>query len=176
MVKLAQAVKRARAEGLTQAGIFSAYRPPAFGVGAFNDKFDSLHSYGLAVDITGIGRAGSDSTHRWQQIVEDVGLYLPYGSDHRSEFNHTQFVAAKVAPRALRATITADGPIDLGRMWLASGDDAYITEAQAVAVAGGRDNNSSSADAGPDEPNPAADKPAADKPATPKPAAPMRSE
>jgi hypothetical protein len=159
-VKLAAAVKRARDEGLIKAGVFSAYRPPAFGIGAFSDKFDSLHSYGLATDITGIGGAGSASAHRWHQIVLDVGLYLPYGPDHRVEFNHTQFIPAKVAPRVLRGTITAEGPIDLRRMWLASGVDAYITEPQAVAVAGGPDT-SSSADAGSDEP---------------KPAAPMRSE
>ena len=39
--------------------MFSAYRPPAFGVGGFSDKFNSLHTYGLAVDMQGIGRPGS---------------------------------------------------------------------------------------------------------------------
>ena len=29
--------------------------PPAFGVGGFVDKFHSLHTYGLAVDMAGIG-------------------------------------------------------------------------------------------------------------------------
>jgi hypothetical protein len=38
-----------------------AYRPPAFGVGGFSDKFNSLHTYGLAVDMRGIGRPGSRS-------------------------------------------------------------------------------------------------------------------
>jgi hypothetical protein len=142
-VKLAEAVRRARAEGMTEAGVFSAYRPPAFGIGGFADKFDSLHSYGLATDITGIGSAGSVSAHRWHQIVLDVGLYLPYGPDHRVEFNHTQFIPAKVAPSELRATITADGPIDLRTMWLTSGVDAYVIEPSAIAAAGNPGNGAS---------------------------------
>src|SRR5258708_36373973 len=132
-VKLAEAVKRARDERLAEAGIFSAYRPPAFCIGGFKDKFDSLHSYGLATDITGIGGPGSVSAHRWHQIVLDVGLYLPYGPDHRVEFNHPQFIPVKIAPRELRETITADGPIDLRPIWLASGVDAYVTQPPPVA-------------------------------------------
>jgi hypothetical protein len=154
VVKLAEAVKRARDEGLTEAGVFSAYRPPAFGIGGFKDKFDSLHSYGLATDITGIGGPGSASAHHWHQIVLDVGLYLPYGPDHRVEFNHTQFIPAKVAPRELRETITADGPIDLRQMWLASGVDTHMTEPPAGAAAGGPDSDAS-ADAVSDESKPA---------------------
>src|SRR5262245_53683484 len=53
--RLATAITEARGAGLPFAGIFSAYRPPAFGVGGFVDKFHSLHTYGLAVDVTGIG-------------------------------------------------------------------------------------------------------------------------
>jgi hypothetical protein len=176
-VKLAEAVKRARDEGLTEAGVFSAYRPPAFGVGGFKDKFDSLHSYGLATDITGIGGPGSSSARRWHQIVVDVGLYLPYGPDHRVEFNHTQFIPEKVAPAELRATITADGPIDLRQMWLASGVDAYVTEPPAVAVARSPGSDAS-ADAPANELNPAAkpvSAPAAE-PAAPEPTAPQPPE
>ena len=147
-VKLAEAVRRARAEGMTYAGIFSAYRPPAFGVGGFRDKFDSLHSYGLATDVTGIGAPGSPSAHRWNQIVQEVGLYLPYGPGHRVEFNHTQFVPAKIAPREWRETITADGPNNLREMWLATGADPYVTEPPAIAVAGGADVRSPDADSG----------------------------
>ena len=147
-VKLAEAVKRAREEGMTEVGVFSAYRPPVFGVGGFRDKFDSLHSYGLATDITGIGGPGSASAHRWHQIVVEVGLYLPYGPDHRVEFNHTQFIPMKVAPRELRETITADGPIDLRKMWLASGVDAYVAEpAFTLASRPGNDASADSAGA-----------------------------
>ena len=38
--RLASAIQEARSVGLAEAGIFSAYRPPAFGVGGFVDKFE----------------------------------------------------------------------------------------------------------------------------------------
>ena len=38
-VRLANAVREARQAGLPSAGVFSAYRPPAFGIGGFFDKF-----------------------------------------------------------------------------------------------------------------------------------------
>jgi len=107
VVKLAAAIRLAREEGLKQAGLFSAYRPPAFGIGGFRNKFNSLHSYGLAVDMTGIGGAGSASAKLWQTIVGKVGLYLPYGPNNRKEFNHTQLVPTKMASGTLRRTITA---------------------------------------------------------------------
>src|SRR5262249_504255 len=44
--RLAAAIAEARGAGLPFAGIFSAYRPPVFGVGGFADKFHSLHTYG----------------------------------------------------------------------------------------------------------------------------------
>lgn len=129
IVKLAAAIKLAREVGMTRAGVFSAYRPPAFGVGGFSNKFNSLHSYGLAADITGIGPAGSKPARRWQSIVNAVGLYLPYGANNRAEFNHTQLVPTKVAAAYLRSTVTGSGPIDLTRMWRASGDSAHVDEA-----------------------------------------------
>lgn len=125
-IKLAAAIRRARDAGLEHCGVFSAYRPPAFGVGGFSDKFNSLHSYGLAADITGIGGPGSKFAKLWQNIVWRVGLYLPYGSNNRAEFNHTQLISNKVAANRLRGTITASGPKDLERMWLASGVSTYV--------------------------------------------------
>ena len=62
--RLAGAIAAARGSGLPFAGIFSAYRPPAFGIGGFADKFHSLHTYGLAVDVTGIGAAGTPTSAR----------------------------------------------------------------------------------------------------------------
>ena len=78
----------------------ASFRPigrPAFGIGGFGDKFNSLHSYGLAADMTGIGGPGSRFARLWQDIVRRVGLYLPYGPDNRAEFNHTQLVPTKMA-------------------------------------------------------------------------------
>jgi hypothetical protein len=138
IVKLAEAVKLAREVGMPNAGVMSGYRPPGLGVGGFSNKFMSMHSYGLAVDVTGIGDPRSKTAHQWQTIVEAVGLYLPYGPDNRVEFNHTQLLPEKVAPRNLPATITADGPKDAHQMWLASGIDPHlidVTSDQAVRLA-----------------------------------------
>jgi len=132
IVKLAAAIHLAHEAGMTHAGVFSAYRPPAFGVGGFGDKFNSLHSYGLAADMTGIGRPGSRFAKLWQAIVQRVGLYLPYGPNNRAEFNHTQLVPTKMAPSFLRQTITASEPKDLQQMWLASGVSSYVREAVAT--------------------------------------------
>src|SRR5258708_14957960 len=51
--RLAEAIREARQAGLSYAGVFSAYRPPAFGIGGFSGKVNSLHTYGLAVDMSG---------------------------------------------------------------------------------------------------------------------------
>jgi hypothetical protein len=67
--RLAAALAEARAAGLPLAGIFSAYRPPAFGVGGFADKFHSLHTYGLAVDVAGIGGPGTPGSLLWHEIA-----------------------------------------------------------------------------------------------------------
>jgi hypothetical protein len=135
-VRLAQAVREARSEGMSHAGVFSAYRPPAFGVGGFSDKFNSLHSYGLAADVIGIGSPGSRAARLWQKIVQATGLFLPYGPNNRAEFNHTQAIPSKIAPSGLHRTITASGPKDNEAMWRASGvkapepsDEPSVTEA-----------------------------------------------
>jgi hypothetical protein len=131
VVKLAAAIALAREAGMTNAGVFSAYRPPAFGIGGFSDKFNSLHSYGLAADMTGIGGPGTRLAKLWQTIVRRVGLYLPYGPSNRAEFNHTQLVPTKTASSFLRHTITADAPKDLQAMWLASGVGTNLIDADA---------------------------------------------
>lgn len=119
--RLAQAIKLAREAGLKEAGVYSAYRPPAFHIGGFKDKFNSMHSYGLAVDMAGIGRPGSWMAKAWQRVVQSVGLFLPYGPYNHAEWNHTQLLPTKVASKSLRETITASAPKSLEKMWLASG-------------------------------------------------------
>ena len=47
VIRLANAIREARSAGLSFAGVFSAYRPPAFGIGAFSDKFNSCIATGL---------------------------------------------------------------------------------------------------------------------------------
>jgi hypothetical protein len=117
--RLAAAIKEARGAGLPFAGIFSAYRPPAFGVGGFADKFHSLHTYGLAVDVTGIGAPGTPSALLWHEIAARNGVICPYGPHNPVEWNHCQPTWVKIIlpDNPLRETVTADGPIRLEDMF-----------------------------------------------------------
>jgi len=118
-LRLEHAIREARSAGLTSAAIFSAYRPPAFGVGGFHDKFNSLHSYGLAVDMRGIGAPGSSEAQLWHEIAAKNGVVCPYGPRDRAEWNHCQPTSIKtVRPEnPLRETVTAAGPSDLEGMF-----------------------------------------------------------
>jgi hypothetical protein len=117
--RLAAAITEARGAGLPFAGIFSAYRPPAFGVGGFVDKFHSLHTYGLAVDVTGIGAPGTPSALLWHEIAARHGVICPYGPHNPVEWNHCQPTWVKIIlpDNPLRETVTADGPISLKDMF-----------------------------------------------------------
>jgi hypothetical protein len=117
--RLAAAIAEARGAGLPFVGIFSAYRPPVFGVGGFADKFHSLHTYGLAVDVTGIGAAGTPSALLWHDIAARNGVICPYGPHNLVEWNHCQPTWVKIilADNPLRETVTADGPISLEDMF-----------------------------------------------------------
>ncbi len=119
VVRLAKAIREAREAGLRFAGIFSAYRPPAFGVGGFSDKFHSLHTYGLAVDMEGIGRPGSAEAQLWHEIAARNGVVCPYGPRDRAEWNHCQPTSVKIIleDHPLRDTVTASGPFDLASMF-----------------------------------------------------------
>jgi len=121
--RLAGAISEARDAGLSSAGIFSAYRPPAFGVGRFSDKFNSLHTYGLAVDMLGVGRPGSSEARLWYDIAARHGIVCPYGAGSRREWNHCQPTRVKsiVAGDPLRGTVSPQGPIELETMF-AMGD------------------------------------------------------
>jgi hypothetical protein len=132
--RLADAIREARHAGLASAGIFSAYRPPAFGVGGFSDKFNSLHTYGLAVDMSGIGGPGSAEAKLWHEIAAQHGVACPYGAQNRLEWNHCQPTRVRIVLPAnpLRETVTASGPIDLVSMFEAG--DALIESPASVVV------------------------------------------
>jgi len=121
VIRLANTIRQARREGLSSAGIFSAYRPPGFGVGGFADKYMSMHSYGLAVDVQGIGGPGSEEAQRWHHIAAANGIFCPYGPHNHSEWNHCQALPLKAVSvsNPLRATITDSGPADLDEMFRA---------------------------------------------------------
>jgi hypothetical protein len=119
IARLASAIREARQSGLPCAGIFSAYRPPAFGVGGFLDKFKSLHAYGLAVDMSGIGNPGSNEAKLWHEIAGRYGIFCPYRFDSKTEWNHCQAIQTKMVlpDNPLRKTITGEGPLQLEEMF-----------------------------------------------------------
>src|SRR5215813_2542479 len=130
--RLAAAIAEARGAGLPFAGILSAYRPPAFGVGGFADKFHSLHTYGLAVDVTGIGAPGTPNALLWHEIAARHGVICPYGPHNPVEWNHCQPTWVKIIlpDNPLRETVTADGPISLEDMF----EVGYLLIAGSVTV------------------------------------------
>ena len=136
VARLAGAIREARVSGLPSAGVFSAYRPPGFGIGGFGDKFKSLHAYGLAVDMTGIGEPGSNDAKLWHEIAGRHGIFCPYGFVSRTEWNHCQATPIKsvIADNPLRKTITADGPVALEEMFKVGtaviDDPAAVDEAE----------------------------------------------
>jgi len=140
VARLAAAIREARLSGLPSAGIFSAYRPPGFGIGGFGDKFKSLHAYGLAVDMSGIGDPGSEEAKLWHTIAARHGVICPYGYASRTEWNHCQATPLeKVVPGdPLRGTITADGPVALDAMFNAG--NAVIADLPAAIGVAEADN------------------------------------
>jgi hypothetical protein len=114
VMRLAAAIREARTAGLPDVGIFSAYRPPAFGVGGFKNKFNSLHAYGLAVDMHGIGAPGSAQAKLWTRIAAKHGVACPYGVNNPAEWNHCQPTRIKMvrADSPLVKTIAPQGPIN----------------------------------------------------------------
>lgn len=130
---LASAIADARQQGI-EAAIFSAYRAPDLGVGGFRNKFDSCHSYGLAVDMAGIGDPGSDKAKRWHKIAAAHKVYCPYGPNHHVEWNHCQYVPQKVCGSYtnVRTTISGAGPKSEEKMFAAG--DKLLLQATAVAA------------------------------------------
>src|SRR5215472_14005203 len=118
-IRLEHAIREARSAGLPFAAVFSAYRPPAFGVGGFHDKFNSLHTYGLAVDMRGIGQPGSAEAQLWHAIAANNGVVCPYGPYDRAEWNLCQPTSVKIisAQNPLRETVSSAGPFDLESMF-----------------------------------------------------------
>jgi hypothetical protein len=114
VMRLSAAIREARISGLSDVGVFSAYRPPAFGVGGFKNKFNSLHSYGLAVDMHGIGSPGSAQARLWTRIAAKHGVACPYGVNNPAEWNHCQPTRVKMvrADSPLVKTIAPQGPIN----------------------------------------------------------------
>jgi hypothetical protein len=142
VMRLAAAIREARISGLSDAGVFSAYRPPAFGVGGFKNKFQSLHSYGLAVDMHGIGGAGSAQAKLWTRIAATHGVACPYGVNNPAEWNHCQPTRIKMVQSnsPLVKTIAPQGPINPISMFEA-GKELIESAAKLLASFGGNPGN-----------------------------------
>jgi hypothetical protein len=136
VARLASAIREARESGLPSAGIFSAYRPPAFGVGGFLDKFKSLHAYGLAVDVSGIGEPGSKEAKLWHDIAARHGIICPYRFDSKTEWNHCQAIRTRMVlpDNPLRRTITGEGPLELEEMFKV-GNSVILNLSAAIGMA-----------------------------------------
>jgi hypothetical protein len=119
VVRLAAAILEARLQDIP-AAVFSACRPPMLRVGGFANKFRSMHAYGLAVDLAGIGEAGSAMARRWHDIAERHKVYGVYGAAAPVEWNHYQATKVLAAPTDLQQTITAAGPRTLGGLYKAA--------------------------------------------------------
>jgi len=142
VMRLAAAVREARISGLPDAGVFSAYRPPAYGVGGFKNKFSSLHSYGLAVDMHGIGAPGSAQARLWTRIAAKHGVACPYGVNNPAEWNHCQPTRIKMvrSDSPLVKTIAPQGPINPVSMFEA-GQGLIESVAKLIASFGGDPGN-----------------------------------
>ena len=151
VARLASAIREARQSGLPSAGIFSAYRPPAFGVGGFFDKFKSLHAYGLAVDMSGIGDPGSKEAKLWHDIAGRHGIICPYRFDSKTEWNHCQAIYTRMVlpDNPLRKTITGEGPVQLEEMFKV-GNSVIPNLSAAIRVAVAANKPEDSAAIGPD--------------------------
>jgi hypothetical protein len=100
--KLAASIREARNAGLN-VGIASGFRPPdtlknqgrTGPAASFDAAGNSLHTYGMAVDVDGIGQPGSDTAQKWYDIATRNGIYNPYGVGNASEWNHYQALPYK---------------------------------------------------------------------------------
>ena len=147
VMRLAAAIREARISGLSDAGVFSAYRPPAFGVGGFKNKFNSLHAYGLAVDMHGIGAPGSAQAQLWTRIAAKHGVACPYGVNNPAEWNHCQPTRVKMVQSnsPLVKTIAPQGPINPINMFEA-GKELIESVTKLLASFGGDPGNVQKAD------------------------------
>lgn len=114
-IRLAKAIRRARQEGIN-AGVMSAGRAPALGVGGMRDKAESMHAAGMAVDMAGIGDPGSRTSRRWYTIAAEEGIIRPYPTV--VEWNHMQPTLVKTTSAAgIRRLITPKGPSNFSILW-----------------------------------------------------------
>jgi hypothetical protein len=115
-LKMANAIKQARDAGLPVT-LQSGYRSPTTTGSAYDAAGYSLHGYGAATDIGGIGGAGSPQAKQWAAIAQANGIYNPYGVSNPKEYNHWQLVPWKLEDRPDIQKSLADAGGDAGKIW-----------------------------------------------------------
>lgn len=107
---LAATLRDANNQGL-HVGLASGYRLPTQTGSSFDASGRSLHSYGLASDISGF-TPGSPEAHKFYEIAQSHGIYNPYGPDNKAEYNHYQAVPYELsqsqAAPLIKAAATGD--------------------------------------------------------------------
>ena len=139
-VKMANAVHQARTAGLPVT-VQSGYRANPTTGSKYDAEGYSLHGYGGAIDVGGIGGAGSPQAQQWAQIAQKNGIYNPYGVDNTAEYNHWQMVPWKLEnrPDVQKAIVSAGG--DAGKIWNAI---SPVTQSAASAYTGSTPNSGAS--------------------------------
>jgi cell wall hydrolase len=119
-IRLANAIKQARAEGLPVT-VTSGFREEGQTGSKYDAGGNSSHSYGLASDIGGLDGPNGRITQRWAQIAEQNGLHNPYGVSNSAEFNHWQLpeLPLEQSPTMLAALKAAKASGDWSKVWSA---------------------------------------------------------
>lgn len=117
---LANAIRQARDAGLP-VGIGSGFREPKQTGSAYDAGGNSSHTYGLAVDISGLDGPNGKATQQWAQIAAANGLHNPYGIDDTAEFNHWQLPEQPLEqnPQLLASLKAAKATGDMQAVWSA---------------------------------------------------------
>lgn len=130
-LRLANSIQQARALGMPVT-LESGYRTPTTTGSNYDAQGYSLHGFGAAADVSGIGNAGSPSAALWGKIAAQNGIYNPYGLSDAKEYNHWQLVPWKLEqrPDVQKALIASGG--DLNKVW---GAVAPVSATQAIKAA-----------------------------------------
>ena len=141
VVRLANAIREARSAGLPFAGVFSAYRPPAFGSRGLLRQVQLAAHLWARRRYAGHRAARLTEAQTWHAIAARNGVVCPYGPRDRAEWDHCQPTSVKMilAANPLRETVSAAGPFDLESMFEA-GNPLIASMAGAAGPCQGRGN------------------------------------
>lgn len=115
-VNMANAVQQARSQGLPVT-VQSGYRTNDTTGSGYDASGLSMHGYGAAIDVGGIGGPGSPQAQQWAKIAASNGVYNPYGVNDPKEYNHWQLTpwTLESRPDVQQSIVNAHG--DIGKIW-----------------------------------------------------------